>query len=390
MAKGKYPNIAIFAPLYPPAFLGGGPIRTLSAMVAAARDPDAFFVLSSDRDLGAFERLPVHRNCWSTPSLAHVYYVSDDNLIQYVRGLLAIRRVQPALIYLNSVFNLKYSLVAQLLRPLGFWRNAQILVAPRGELSAGALALKSRKKRLFLRGYVALGLHRYVNWHASSELEATEIRKSFGLEATVFVRENETELPRSAELPEPAESGRLRLIFLSRLSRKKGLRLLLEALASVTEEVDLEIFGDPAEDPKYVAECRVRAGTLAANVRVSFCGSVVPERVRQQFLQNDVFVFPTAGENFGHVIAEALSASCPVLLQDVTPWTSRISNGGGFVIKDPSPITWALAIDRLAKCTGSERRALREDAARAYDQWMAEDHGPSVFDLLIAEHQFVS
>ena len=36
--------------------------------------------------------------------------------------------------------------------------------------------------------------------------------------------------------------------------------------------------------------------------------------------EHDIFFFPTLGENFGHVILEALCAGCPILISDQTPW----------------------------------------------------------------------
>ena len=41
----------------------------------------------------------------------------------------------------------------------------------------------------------------------------------------------------------------------------------------------------------------------------------------------DLFTFPTRGENFGHVIPEALSAGTPIILSDQTPWQKDKSFG---------------------------------------------------------------
>ncbi len=39
----------------------------------------------------------------------------------------------------------------------------------------------------------------------------------------------------------------------------------------------------------------------------------------------------TLGENYGHVIIEALSAGCPCIISDSTPWKSLEESGIGFV-----------------------------------------------------------
>ena len=34
-----------------------------------------------------------------------------------------------------------------------------------------------------------------------------------------------------------------------------------------------------------------------------------------------MFLFPTITENFGHVISEAMSSGCPVIISNNTPWS---------------------------------------------------------------------
>ena len=48
-----------------------------------------------------------------------------------------------------------------------------------------------------------------------------------------------------------------------------------------------------------------------------------------------VFLLPTKGENFGHVIQEAFLAGCPVIISDQTPWNNleRIKVGHDFPLK---------------------------------------------------------
>ena len=45
-----------------------------------------------------------------------------------------------------------------------------------------------------------------------------------------------------------------------------------------------------------------------------------------------MFIFPTFGENYGHVIAESLASGCPILLSDTTPWNMLERYGAGFNI----------------------------------------------------------
>jgi glycosyltransferase involved in cell wall biosynthesis len=65
---------------------------------------------------------------------------------------------------------------------------------------------------------------------------------------------------------------------------------------------------------------------------VRYEGEIEHERVRQVFAEHDLFLFPTLGENYGHVIFEALASGCPVLISDQTPWRNLESEGVGWAI----------------------------------------------------------
>jgi glycosyltransferase involved in cell wall biosynthesis len=45
---------------------------------------------------------------------------------------------------------------------------------------------------------------------------------------------------------------------------------------------------------------------------------------------HDLFLLPSQGESFGHVILEALLAGCPVLISDRTPWRGLQEKGIGW------------------------------------------------------------
>lgn len=372
--------IAVFAPHYAPAFLGGGPIRTLQAMIQRSQRPEDIFVLTSDRDLGQAVRLNVPAGRWQKLDGANIYYMSDDRPKDYLRGLFELRRSRPSIIYLNSVFNVKYSILPLLLARVGFWHRALLVLAPRGELSAGALALHGSRKWLFLHATRLMKLHDAIQWHASTDLEAREIDGLFRPSKQTLVNENESSLPPHA-LPPPLSSAEIpHIIYLSRISEKKGLHLLLSAMAKVTRPIALDIYGE-ANSPTYMERCRRLADAVPVHVTISFFGSIRPDCVRETFNKYDAFFFPTAGENFGHAIAESFSASCPVYLCDVTPWTARANAAGG-VVDDLSDRSWAASIERFATNGPEARLLMRKQAALVYEDWQAAATRPSFIDMV--------
>jgi glycosyltransferase involved in cell wall biosynthesis len=88
----------------------------------------------------------------------------------------------------------------------------------------------------------------------------------------------------------------------------------------------------------------------------------------------------TAGENFGHTIAEALAAARPVLLPATTPWTDRVRASGGTVVDDDG---WSEAFRTWADRDQADLEARSAAAADGYDAWRATAAGaPHVFDLV--------
>jgi glycosyltransferase involved in cell wall biosynthesis len=357
----------IFVPLFPPAFKGGGPIRSLEAMVTTSTASDSIYVVTSSTDLGSNVPLPVKAfDTWTSWKHARVRYTSARAL-KYFGALFAAGSTRPQVVYVNGIFDWRFSIVPTLFRSIIFWRSgAMFIVAPRGELHPGALAIKASKKAAFLTAAKRSGLFKSVVWHASSTLEARDIRAVFGPSSAIIVKENETLLPPHA-LDVGSVNTQPRATFIGRISRKKGLHVLLEAIEGLELTIDIDIFGT-IEDREYFDDCLAHAN-LAPSVRVRYMGEVPPTRVRRTFNRYDAFLFPTRGENFGHVIAEALSASCPVFLEDVTPWTQMIQSGGGVLIQGSSVQAWRQAVQDLAERSPSDRLEMRRRSGMVYESW---------------------
>ncbi|WP_457973918.1 glycosyltransferase family 4 protein [Arthrobacter sp. D1-17] len=375
-------SVAVFSAFYLPAFLGGGPIRSLSALVKTAPSQFVPAIISSDTDLGEQIPLPVKNNSWTSHDGVAVYYASASKIQCLVAALKATRGLRPDIIYLSSFFNLRFSILPQLMIAVGYFRPKSVALAPRGEFSSGALGIKGAKKRLYISIYRRCGMAKKVIWHASSSREASDIRRAVGHNVKVVIRENDTDLPVTATAPAYTPQEFIQAVFVGRVVRIKGLLTLLEALKQCTAPLSLDVYG-PEEDLNYALECRRRAQELPDHVVVRFLGAFPNDAVRAALPKYDLMMFPTAGENFGHVIAEALSASCPVMCADVTPWTSRIVSGGGIIVKDNTVQGWAAAIEDYATKSPSQRMATREAAGACFDRWRRSSAADHVFSMLL-------
>lgn len=371
-------RVLVFAPMYPPAYRGGGPIRSIHVMVRNASDDIAVSLVASDRDLGTHERLPVNSNVWTRRDNADVFYVSAGSVRRFVRALFEVRRRRPDLIHLNSVMNAWASIAPLMLWKVGFFRRTLLLMSPRGEFGAAALTKSALRKRVYMRVFRLLRLHRDVIWHSTAPHETRSIIAMLGDDIRILERGNDTSLALRARHIHPPASQTLQAVFLGRLVEHKGVHIALEALAGVSSSIDFHVYG-ASEQQDYADRCESLALALPDHIRVYFHGSVPPEDVVDVLAAHDVMLMPTAGENFGHVIAEALSASCVVVTTPETPWTQILLDGGG-VVAERSAAVWARELQHLASESSSDRRARRESAGQAYEAWARRPREPHIWE----------
>lgn len=322
-------RILVLVPGYLPGFKSGGPIRTVENMINALGDSHEFSVICADRDLGDSQCYEgVVPNGWSRIGRALVLHLAPG-IGGYWRLLKIIRSSDFDVMHINSFFSFKYGIYPVLLSKLLDGRSKTIILGPRGEFSKGALSIKALKKRLFIFLSKITGLHSRVVWHASSPHERDDICNVIGDRAKVRVAQDIAIPPRARPLEIRSTADPLRIIFISRISPKKNLAGAISILKRVTAPVHFSIYG-PIEDEAYWTKCRDELSRLPSNISVTYGGTLHPDAVSAALSEHDLFLFPTYGENFGHVIAEALFSGVPVLVSDQTPWRNLEALGLGW------------------------------------------------------------
>ena len=122
------------------------------------------------------------------------------------------------------------------------------------------------------------------------------------------------------------------LLFLSRIHVKKGLDLLLHALASMELSAPSRLVIVGAGEPGYVAQLRRFAEeNLRALPRIDWVGAVWGEERWKYFQGADLFCLPSHSENFGLAVLEACQVGTPVLTTIETPWAEELAGGRGFI-----------------------------------------------------------
>lgn len=314
-------KILILADYYVPGIKGGGPIQSIKNIVDNLKSEFNFYIIAKDRDLGDREPYKnIQQDKWQIVGNANVYYVSEEkfNIFNITK---IINEVNYDVLYLNSFFAIKTGLMPIILRKFKKIDNKKIVMAPRGQFSKGALQLKSLKKSLYIKTFKILNLHKDLIWQSTAEIESKDIKQVFGDDITVKLANNLTanydELLYTKNIEK--RSGSIKLVFLSRITPKKNLKKAINFLSKIKGNVIFDIYG-PIEDKFYWNECKNEINKLGSNIEVNYRGSIQHNEINNMFNKYHIFLFPTLGENFGHVISEALIGGCPVILSDQTPW----------------------------------------------------------------------
>lgn len=341
-------NILILADYYIPGIKGGGPIQSIKNIVDNLKTEFNFYIITRDRDLGDIKPYEnIKQNKWQTVENASVYYISDQkfNIFNLIK---LINEVNYDVLYLNTFFGIKTGFIPILLRKIKIISYKTIVIAPRGQFSKGALQLKSLKKSLYVKVFKLLNLQNNLVWQSTSEIESEDIKMIFGDDVTIKLVNNLTsnynELLYKKNIKKT--SGNIKLVFLSRITPKKNLKKAIQFLTKVKGKVIFDIYG-PIEDKLYWKECEEEISRLESNIEVNYKGVIKHNEINSMFNKYHIFLFPTLGENFGHVISEALIGGCPVILSNQTPWNELEDRGVGWDISLDNEKKF---IDVIQKC----------------------------------------
>ena len=159
------------------------------------------------------------------------------------------------------------------------------------------------------------------------------------------------------------------MLFLSRLDRKKGLDLVIRALAQVPpqERIHLAIAGDT--ESRYRRELRALSDSLGVASRIHWMGFLAGDVKALTYEQADFFVLPSYNENFGLVLVEALYHGLPLVVSDQVYIADALEGAGVAHICQPTVASTLEAILRAAgapEWRAGARRAAPLAAAKLY------------------------
>jgi glycosyltransferase involved in cell wall biosynthesis len=352
---------------FAPAFIYGGPPRSILALCRAQRDAgiDARVVTTSangDGELsdevvarGEYDGIPVHycerawpRSIFYAPSLASVVANElRDAHVLHIHGLW------------NAAVWSAAAAAKHLKRP--------VVLSPRGMLAPSALAHDGWRKKLVYPVADRRVIRDAARLHATSRIEFDELANMTESGRIVYV-------PNGVELPPPngdarAVRSRFRLpptapliLFLGRIHPIKRLDLLAAAFGRVLQRhpgAHLVIAGPDEEGH------RAQTAPLFTPFggSVTWTGRVDDVDKRQLLDAVAVLVMCSNSESFGMSVAEAMAAEKPVVVTRTCPWPDVESHQAGFWVEQTSDaiaagVNAVLSDESSARAMGRRGRSL--------------------------------
>lgn len=183
----------------------------------------------------------------------------------------------------------------------------------------------------------------------------------------------ETGVEEVADEPLPARrpDEPLRLLFVGRVIRTKGILDGIRAVARVVPRIDVRL--DVLGTGDLLEECRAEAARLGITERVCFHGRVDHATVFAWYRRAHAFLFPSFREPSGNVVFEAMSRGLPLITCDAGGPGHVVDESCGYRVPPADPDSYAAALAErittayenpaeLARLSAGALRRMREVA----------------------------
>ena len=253
-------------------------------------------------------------------------------------------------------------------------RHVPYLIAAHGMLEPWALRQKALKKKVYTALVEGPNLRGASCLHALSQPEVGHLRAVAPRTPVAWVP-NGVDLAPFDDLPPRSELealfpeliGKTVVLFFGRLHLKKGLDLLVSALADLKADypdLNLVLAGN---DDGALLPTLARAHDLDVRDRITVVGHAAGRFARQVWAAADVFALPSYSEGFSMAILEALAARVPTLATTACHFAELAEADAGVVV-EPTAQAVAVGLRALLERTGSERRALAARGRRLVEE----------------------
>lgn len=151
------------------------------------------------------------------------------------------------------------------------------------------------------------------------------------------------------------------ILFLGRITQKKGLDVLIRAFGEVRREVDCRLAIVGPDDEGLLPGLERLVSELRLGDHLDFTGPVYGEERLAALASADVWALSSHTENFGIAVIEAMAAGCAVVVSPGVNLAPDVATADAGVVAEAAPEAFARGL--LSVLGDDHRRAALERAA---------------------------
>ena len=243
------------------------------------------------------------------------------------------------------------------------WAGIPYVVRPCGMLDHWSLTQHRFRKAFYLAWRMRDHLNGAAALHLTSKAECEAV-ENLALPTPLIIEPLGLDLSEFDPLPVagsfrgrlPVRAGGPIVLFFGRVCAKKGLHVLIPAMARLAEREATLVIAGPVT-PEY----RSLLGRLIADHqlegRVHFAGMLTGRDRVAALADADLFVLPSAEENFGIAVAEAMAAGCPVIVSPQVAVAEHVLEWGAGAVAEREPAALARVMDEWLAAPVRRREA---------------------------------
>jgi glycosyltransferase involved in cell wall biosynthesis len=286
----------------------------------------------------------------------NVNYIDKDENLTFFMWFIKIRSfliLNKPIIHFHGFWNLQFLpyFILAIICKINF------IVSPHGSIERGALNHNFFKKYITRKIYIDRILLRSTEIWACSVKEYNSIKREFpNVMASIF--------PIGIDVPDLLfpnhdviqKDQRKIILVISRFNPGKGLINLIRAWDKIRDPCWRIIIAGP-DEKNYKSIILREIAELNLESFFTFPGYVDSKERDSLYRSADIFVLPSLSENFGIVVAEAMSYGVPVLTTFETPW-KYVGIERGCLCVETTPLALSNGLTMLMNLDTNERNKI--------------------------------
>ena len=137
------------------------------------------------------------------------------------------------------------------------------------------------------------------------------------------------------------------ILYVGSMAKRKGLDLLINALANVKEKFSLRVVGHGSEEEIQMLKCLAEKKKILD--KITWCGFKEGTALLDEYCKAEIFVLPTREDCFGLVLVEAMCAALPIIASKYAEGAYDVVREGvnGYIVDPFDAVAFGETINKV-------------------------------------------